>query len=84
MDQKDNWSIHNYIAYQIHPGPQEDEPVISKYYDFRTAYCDNFPRLSNIDTCLSHIKFNQTRHRFTVNNPNFEQDIVSPDAFYVN
>lgn len=84
IDQKDEWSIHNYIAYQIHPGPQEDEPVISKYYDFRAAYCESFPRQANIDTCLSHIKFNQTRHRFTVNNPNFEQDIVSPDAFYVN
>ena len=84
IDQKDEWSIHNYIAYQIHPGPQEAEPVISKYYDFRTAYCENFPRPSNIDTCLNHIKFNQTRHRFTVNNPNFEQAIASPDAFYVN
>ena len=84
IDQKDDWSINNYITYQIHPGPQEDKPVISKYYDFRAAYCENFPRLAEINLCLSHIKFNQTRHRFTVNNPNFEQDIASPDAFYVN
>jgi alkaline phosphatase D len=80
---EEDWEIQNYITYQIHE--KNDEIVISKFYDFLSTYCVEFPsNIRSINSCLSQIKFNQTLPRFTVNNPNFEQNISSPEAFYVN
>ena len=80
---KDDWEIQNYITYQIHE--KNDEVVISKFYDFLSTYCAEFPGSTmSINSCLSQIKFNQILPRFTVNNPNYEQRITSPEAFYVN
>ena len=84
----DKWVIHNYITYQFHV--EKNEVALSKYYDFLNTYCDhiqnevNRTELKNINSCLNQIQFNDTLSRFTVGNPNLNENVSNPEAFYVN
>ena len=83
MDNKmDKWAINNYVTYQLHV--EDEEIVLSKYYDFQATYCENTKSTIDINSCLDHILFNQTLPRFTVNNPNYEDyPVTHPESFYV-
>ena len=84
----DNWTIRNYVTYQFHQ--EGSEIVFSKYYDFLTTYCNhlqnevNHTQMKDINSCLSQIQFNETLPRFTVGNPNLDEHVSDPQAFYVN
>lgn len=82
-DSGQKWSISNYSTYQIHQ--IKSQLHIDKYYDFVGAYCKNRPDVIDINTCLSHITFNDILSRYTVNNPNYPlYKAQSPESFYVN
>ena len=84
----DKWTIRNYVTYQFHQ--EGSEIVLSKYYEFLNTYCNhlqnevNHTQMKDINSCLSQIQFNDTLPRFTVGNPNLDEHVSNPQAFYVN
>ena len=77
------WSIKNYTSYQIHEN--NNELLISKYYNFYDAYCREKSKEVDINSCLSEIKFHDILPRYTVNNPNYQNyKAQSPQSFYMN
>ena len=78
-----NWTISNYITYQIHQ--LSNQLLFSKYYDFAGIYCQKTDFKNDINNCLKNITFNATVERFTVNNPNYKvYPTKYPQGFYVN
>lgn len=87
-----NWFIENYTTYQIHN--KNDSLILSKYYDFKSTYCDGKQNLSSLRTtknktsdinaCLTNIKVENIVPYITVNNPNYmHYKMDAADAFYV-
>ncbi|MFI3256073.1 MAG: metallophosphoesterase [Psittacicella sp.] len=66
VQNNNNWTIDNYITYQIHN--KNNYLTISKYYNFGSTYCSK--NTLNINNCLAGITFQKISPRYTVNNPN--------------